>query len=169
MVEHARAFGALCLRLDPARAETVRETLGAELPAPNRWVEARDAHILWQAFDEWLIVTPAGRERALVDALRAALEGTHHALTDVSDLRVTLALEGPHARDVLQKGCAVDLHPRVFTAGSCVTTALARVRVTIRQMNAVPRYEVLVERSYASYLSAWLQDAALEYAGVSGA
>jgi sarcosine oxidase subunit gamma len=153
--------GTLDLRLDPRHAGALTRVLGAALPAPNTWVEGSNAHILWQAFDEWLIVTPDGQQHALADAMRAALAGTHHAVTDVSDLRVALALEGPHARDVLQKGCAVDLHPRVFTPASCVTAALARVRVTLRQTSATPRYEILVERSYAGYLGEWLADAAL--------
>jgi sarcosine oxidase subunit gamma len=78
------------------------------------------------------------------------------------DHDVAARFEVRAARDVLQKGCAVDLHPRVFTSQSCVSTALARVRVTLRQ-SASERYELLVERSYARYLHEWLLDAALEY------
>ena len=160
-------FGALNLRVDPrnaAAAQDVAETLGMALPKANTWVAASGATVLWQAYDEWLLVTPDGREQALAGALRKALSSTHHAITDVSDLRVAFSLRGPHARDVLQKGCAVDLHPRAFGAGSCVTAALARIRVTLRQTDAMPAYELLAERSYAPYLRDWLADAALEYA-----
>ena len=157
------AIGALVLRLQPQRAALCAPVLGGLLPAPNTWGEAGSAHVLWQAFDEWLLITPDGRQSAVAASLRAALSETHHALTDVSDLRTRFALDGPNARDVLQKGCAVDLHPRVFGTSSCVTTALARVRVTLRRMGDAERYEILVERSYGSYLRDWLVDAALEY------
>ena len=160
-------FGCIDLRLDPrnpAALDAAAQRFGSALPTqPNTWIAALRAHILWQAYDEWLLVTPDRAQTALASALRGALSGMHCAITDVSDLRAAFELAGPCARDVLQKGCAVDLHPRAFSAGTCVQTALARARVTLRQMNEAPTYQVLVERSYARYLWDWLVDAAVEY------
>ncbi len=162
--------GYVNLRLDPhdhqAMAAAATAIGAASLPlAPNTWVSAPGLEVLWQAYDEWLLIVPDATPTALVAKLHGALRGLRHAATDVSDQRAALELRGLHARDVLHKGCAVDLHPRVFTAGGCVQTALARVRVTLRRMNAPDTYQVLVERSYARYLWDWLNDAALEYSG----
>ena len=166
LIRELPVSGCIDLRLD-ARSEAARQAaagaLGAALPGPNSWIAAAGAHVLWQAYDEWLITGRDGSQAAIGAALRNALAGMHCAVTDVSDLRLAFELHGPHARDVLQKGCAVDLHPRTFDSGSCVNAALARVRVTLRQMDTVPTYEVLVERSYAGYLRDWLTDAAAEY------
>jgi sarcosine oxidase, subunit gamma len=159
-------FACINLRLDPRNARAMRsvaEALGAGLPASNAWVPASGAHILWQAHDEWLVMAADGEEERLGSLLRGALAGVHSAVTDVTDLLVAFELSGPRARDVLQKGCAVDLHPRAFAANACVQTALARVRVTLRALNAARDFEVLVERSFADYLSRWLTDAAAEY------
>lgn len=156
--------GCLDLRIDArneAAGKAIANVLGAPLPGPNGWVAAGGARILWQAFDEWLVLTGDGRQSALAASLREALSGVHYALTDVSDLRTAFELRGPRARDVLQKGCAVDLHPRAFGPDSCVTAALARVRVTLTQVEDA--YEILVERSYGAYLRDWLNDAAAEY------
>jgi sarcosine oxidase subunit gamma len=169
MAESARiaalpVYGCLDLRLDPrneAAASAVASALDAALPGPNTWVTAGSAQVLWQAYDEWLILTADGRQTAFAASLHSALADAHGAVTDVTDLRAAFRLQGPRARDVLQKGCAVDLHPRVFGPASCVTTALARVRVTLRQVEAEPAYEILVERSYAAYLRDWLEDAVL--------
>lgn len=160
--------GYVNLRVDPrdhAAVAAVSSVIGtAALPlAPNTWLAALGLEMLWQAYDEWLLVTPDGTQAALVSTLRNALRGSRYAVTDVSDQRAAFELWGPHARDVLQKGCAVDLHPRAFGVGACVQTALARVRVTLRRMNDASTYQVLVERSYAQYLWDWLNDAALEY------
>ena len=159
--------GCIDLRLD-VRNEVARNALsnvlGAALPGPNAWVAGSGTQILWQAFDEWLILSADGRQTALETTLRNALAGVHCALTDVTDLRTAFEIRGTHARDVLQKGCAVDLHPRAFGLTSCVTTALARVRGTLRQIDDALAYEILVERSYAVYLRDWLNDAAAEYA-----
>ena len=158
-------YGGLDLRIDArdeAASDAVANALGTPLPGPNTWSQAGTAQILWQAFDEWLVLTVDGAQTALEGSLREALSGVHCAITDVSDLRAAFELRGPLARDVLQKGCAVDLHPRAFGSTSCVTAALARVRVTLRQVKDAPGYEILVERSYAAYLRNWLDDAALE-------
>ena len=158
--------GALCLRLNAVNAAAIASAahfFGGALPGPNTWAAFETAHVLWQAHDEWLIVTPNGRQKALAESLRHALADAHHAITDVSDLRATFELRGERARDVLQKGSAVDFHPRVFGAGACVTTALARVRVTVR-LKEPQTYEVMVERSYAAYLWDWLVDACAEFA-----
>jgi sarcosine oxidase subunit gamma len=159
-------FGCIDLRLDARNAaagKAVADTLGAALAGPNSWVAASGAQILWQAYDEWLLIAEDGSQGVIGASLRSALAGIHCAVTDVSDLRAAFGLQGPRARDVLQKGCAVDLHPRVFDAGSCVNAALAPVPVTLRQMDAEPTYEELDEPSFASYLWTWLADAAAEY------
>jgi len=141
----------------------VQQCLGVGLLLNPNWIAANGVTVIWQAFDEWLLLTPDGTQDALLKRLREALAGHHAALTDVSDLRAGFEITGPRSRDLLAKGCAIDLHPRVFTTGDCAQTALARVRVTLRQLDDTPAYQVLVERSYAQFLWDWLTDAALEF------
>ena len=75
---------------------------------------------------------PAGRHAASSSAACARRSsGSHHALTDVSDGLVTFTLAGPSARDVLAKGCPLDLHPRAFTPGSCARSLLAKADVLL--------------------------------------
>jgi sarcosine oxidase subunit gamma len=93
------------------------------------------------------------------------LDGGTVSAVDVGDLRAEFELAGPRAIDVLRKGCAIDLHPREFGAGDCALTALARVRVALRQTDDPPGYRVLVERSVAPYLWDWLVDAMMEFSG----
>lgn len=169
LVRELPLFGCLNLRLDPrerAATAAASRALGVALPlAPNTWVAAPGRDVLWQAYDEWLLVAREVPQPGLEAALSSALSGVRHALAEVNDQRVVFELRGPRARDVLQKGCAVDLHPRAFAAGGCVQTALARVRVTLQRMEAPAACRVFVERSYAQYLWDWLNDAAVEYWG----
>src|ERR687888_465467 len=67
------------------------------------------------------------------------------------------------ARDVLLKGCALDLHPRAFDVGRCVQTLLARAQVVLVARTNEPAYWVFVRASFAEYLAEWLLDAAAEY------
>ena len=106
----------LNLRLDPEDSDALTAAgaaLGGALPlTPNTAaVTARGWTVLWFGPDEWLATGPAAEGAALADALRRSLDSKHHALTDVSAMYATLALSGPRAREVLMKGCRLDLHP----------------------------------------------------------
>ena len=116
---------------------------------------------MWLGPDQWLILLRA----ADAAALARALAGHAASVVDVSDLRAVFELAGPRARDALRKGCAIDLHPRVFGPGDCALTALARVRVALCQLDDRPAYRILIERSYAVYLWDWLVDAMAEFSG----
>lgn len=159
--------GQLLLRgeaTDTGFAAAVAHVLGLGLPiAPNTSASAGRCSALWLGPDEWLIITPDGSETETLSALTAALSGRHHAVTDVSDGRAVIRLAGPCARDVLMKGCSLDLHPRAFAAGQCAQTRLARSHVLLHQIEAAPAYDVYTQRSFADYVWRWLEDAASEY------
>ena len=158
----------LNLRLDPEDADALTAAgaaLGGALPlTPNTAaVTARGWTLLWLGPDEWLATGPAAEGAALVEALGTSLDGKHCALTDVSAMYATLALSGPRAREVLMKGCRLDLHPRAFAPGACVQTALARAQVILHQTDDDPSFEITVRNSFAHYLATWLLDATAEY------
>ncbi len=81
----------------------------------------------------------------------------------MSDGRAVIGLSGPHASDVLMKGCSLDVHPRKFAPGDCAQSMLAKALVILHQTDAAPAYDIYVERSFADYLWSWLEDAAAEY------
>jgi sarcosine oxidase subunit gamma len=159
--------GLVNLRLDPADGVVrgaAEAALGLTLPRePNRTVDGAGRSALWLGPDEFLIVTEPGAEAALVQALRQSLSGRRAAVTDVTDGRTIIEISGKSARDVLAKGCGLDLHPRVFAPGHCAQSGLAKARILLRQLDAAPRFEIFVERSHAEYLWLWLRDAAREF------
>ena len=151
------------LRADPSNARFV-DVLGFTLPTePNTVAGDSDRAALWLGPDEWLLVAPEGAERALEQALRGTIAGAHGSVVDVSANRTLLELEGPMAREVLMKGCSLDLHPRRFGPGRCAQTALARIQVILWQLSDGPCYRILVRCSFAPYLAEWLVDAMAEY------
>lgn len=156
------------LRLDPAEHVAVAKVgnvLGLPLPlSPGAAVTDRSRSALWLGPDWWLIVDSPGAEAHLTAGLRIALTGVHHSVVDVSANRTVLELRGPSARNVLMKGCALDLHPRAFAAGRCAQTALARAQVILHQVDDAPAYRIFVRGSFAPYLAEWLLDAMVEFA-----
>ena len=118
---------------------------------------------LWLGPDEWLMVTDDAATAATVADLGEALARQHVQVVDLSDARAVIGLSGPHARDVLMKGCTLDVHRRAFGPGRCTRTLLARAQVIVHQTSETPDYELYVHRSIAEYLWAWLEDAGLEF------
>lgn len=149
---------------DPALAPAVKKATGVDLPdAVNRVTGKADGvHILGLGPDEWLIVTPAGGEHDAQAKLAKATADLHAAVTQVGEARTTIRIAGPNARETLNKGCALDLHPRAFGPGACAQTILARADMTLHQV-ADDAYDVIVLRSFAEYVWTWLEDAAGEY------
>ena len=145
----------------PFRAQfSVRtQAPGSSLPTkPNTVAGDASQAALWLGPDEWLVVGPPGSEAALETDLRA----TGATVVDVSANRTTLEIRGLRARELLEFGCPIDLHPRVFGPGRCAQTLLARANVLIWFVadDPEPVYRLLVRPSFAAYIAAWLADAA---------
>ena len=67
----------------------------------------------------------------LIGSLTAALGDAPGQVVDLSANRTTFELSGPRARAVLEKGCALDLHPRSFTPGTALTTEVGNIPVVL--------------------------------------
>ena len=139
--------------------------LGVDLPtAPNTWVPAGTGRAVWLGPDEWLLSSTAETPEELEARVRAAVLPLGGSATDVSAQRVGLRLTGARVRDVLAKGCSVDLHPREFGRGSSAQTTLGQAGVVLLALSDDgDDFYVLVRSSFAGYLADWLLDAALEF------
>lgn len=155
------------LRLDPkgSAAERIGTALGAMLPnQPGQVVRTDRVLILWLGPDKWLLVGPEGTAQELQNTLNSALEDEHGAVVDVSANRTIIEVSGSKTRELLNKGCALDLHQRSFDADQCAQTLLARAGVILFCRDAeLPSFWLFVRASFARYLADWLTDAAAEY------
>ena len=154
-------YGLLNLRGAEDIRRQFNNVLGLELPQTPNTATANDGvTAMWLGPDEWLIRTDDGKEPALSAALLEAVKGQHAAVTAVSDAYVIFTVSGKEARAVLNQGTGIDLHPRSFNPGTCVRTSLAKTGVILHQLDDKPSYDVYAWRSYADYLSMWLDKAA---------
>jgi sarcosine oxidase subunit gamma len=148
---------------DAAFCRAVEATLGVALPVkPCTTSENSVVRIVWAGPDDWFIVAPKGHADALSARLREALAGLHHAVTDVSSGYTVLHLSGAPARNVLAQGCPLDLHPRVFTRGSCAGSHFFKASMWLWQTDGAPEYEMLVRRSFMEYVWLLLERATAE-------
>ena len=154
--------GFLNLRLNPRRGralEAAARTLGQAVPLDANTFTAGEHEVYWLGPDEWLIVTGAERVSGLGRELAKALGGFHAAVNNVSGGNVELRVSGVHARTVLAKGCALDLHPREFALGQCAQTGLGRAAVLLAAAGDPSTYAIVVRRSFSGYLCRWLANA----------
>ena len=105
----------------------------------------------------WWWLSPAD---APVADFSLTLDPAMGSVTVLTAARARIALEGPAAREVLQKGIAVDLHPRAFPVGRAVFTGLDHVGVMLERV-AEERWELFVPTTWARSVREWLDDAAL--------
>ncbi len=162
-------IGKIDLRGDPSERAfmaAVGRALDLVLPSdPNTATASGGVTALWLGPDEWLLICQPGSERKLMVKLREALQGVHAAVTDLTDARTTIRIQGPGAREVLAKGCSLDLHPRAFPPGAVAQSRLAKADVLLHRVDqegadmAEPAFDLLVGRSFAGYLWAWLEEA----------
>jgi heterotetrameric sarcosine oxidase gamma subunit len=143
--------------------EQLRERFAAlyGLEAPTRPIVARGRalDLAWAGPERWLAVSA---ERGVAGRLAEELKGLA-AVSDQSDARAVLRLSGPKAREILAKGCPIDLHPRAFRPGDTALTVIAHVGVQIWQVDDAPTFDLLVARSVAASFWRWLSRSAEEF------
>lgn len=140
-------------------------------PATPPWERAGggDTRVLALGPGEWWIVSDALTGPQLCERLRSHLETCDVAAVDLSCALQALCIQGYAARDLLAKGCGLDLHPRCFPSGLATRTRFAQAAVTLEYLDdPSPRFELYVARSYFAWLRSWVDDAAVEFQQPTG-
>lgn len=135
-----------------AAQDAVGRALGVTLPlTPNTVSQEGPVCAWWLSPDEWLLRSEAPQGAQWVAQVEAALAGeSYFAVTDQSSAWCVLQLNGPKAREVLNAGCPLDLHPRVFGLGQCAQSVFFRFSILLRPLDeAGEHWEILVRRSHA--------------------
>lgn len=132
--------------------------------APSTIVAAADTSVIWLGPHEWLITSTSRDGEAIERSVREAVSEHGGAAVDVSAQRTTIRLRGAHARDVIAKGCSLDLHPSVFGQGAAAQTMIGHAGVVLIPLSDNGTdYRLIVRSSFARYLADWLIDAVEEF------
>ena len=143
---------------------STKKHLSQQFPAsPNSFYDDTKVRVIWLGPDEWLILTDVTELDSLKDDLTRALIKSHSALVDVSDNSTIIEIKGRYSREILMKGCSLDIHPSVFQTGCSAQTDLGLANIILLKTSDDPVYQIIVRASFASYLWDWLVDAAHEF------
>jgi sarcosine oxidase subunit gamma len=149
---------------EAALAGLVAARYGVELPAPGRAARGAAHTFVWAGPGQWLLV--ADRREDFAEELKQLLPLA--AVSDQSDARAALRLTGPKVRDMLAKGCMIDLHPSAFPPGAAATTAIAHIGVCLWRVDEPAQaseaaFDLLVPRSMAASFWSWAEASAAEF------
>jgi sarcosine oxidase subunit gamma len=156
------AFASIIARRDKRRdlAAALDTSFGIALPDGPRRVTTGEITFAGIGSGQWVASTEAP-ETGLAARLRARI-GPFAAVTDQSDARLVLHLSGTNVRDVLAKGVAIDLHPKVFKVGDVAVTLAAYIGVQIDRLDDTT-YQLTTPRSTAGSFWSWLSASAAEF------
>ena len=140
---------------------------GTALPQEaNRFSVSGNRRALWLGPDESLLMCADQDASELHRTLSTQLTDQHFQLTLLSDALAVYELNGPYVREILAKGCALDLHVSVFQPGQCAQSSLDRASVTL-MCEGENSFRLICRTSFADYVETWLKDACLLYTSPS--
>lgn len=145
-------------RTDGAPPGRAIEIGGRMLPGTVGTTANGEPRLLCLGPGDWLAVSGVVSGGTLTKHLNQDRQRQDIAVVDVSHGLTNLKVAGPGWRDLLSRGCGLDLHPRALPMNHCAQTRLAMLAVILdhRQEDAI---EVYVTRSYRVHLQNWLGDA----------
>jgi sarcosine oxidase subunit gamma len=149
---------------DAAFMQAVQSVIGCRPPEdPNTTGQGNGYDMLWLGPDEWLVRSAtthsAARPAPLEAKLREMFKGLFAAAVDIGSGYTVLEISGTQVREVLSRGCPLDLHPDVFGVGQCAQSHYFKASLTLLP-TAADTFELVIRRSFADYFVKIMLDAA---------
>jgi len=159
-----RLLASVAARRDKAdsAAACLAQRFGLDPPRAPRYATSGGICLAWSGPDQWMAHAEASVVPDLADRLQVALAGLA-SVTDQTDGWASLRLSGARTREVLAKGLALDVHPRVFRSGDVALGQIEGMPIRLLQVHEAPVYEIMAYRSMARCFFEWLQDSASEF------
>ena len=119
--------------------------------------------ILWSAPRTWLIIS---NKENIINIIEKNCDPSNFATTDVSHSRAAIQIKGLNAREVLKKGCPININE--FKKNTCVGTIFNGITVLVDCVEDKPdTFNLFCLRSFGESFYHHITDSALEYGYVS--
>ncbi len=123
--------------------------------------QAKDFTALPLAPGQWMIVSHETSAPDLAELKKRI--GKLGYVSQQTDARICIRVSGPNARDLMSRGCRLDLHPAVAGAGFCAQTPMAQIGVLLHQFDDAPTYDLYVYSGFARSFWHWLETTAAQF------
>lgn len=141
---------------DGAFAAAMMQAFDMAPPAPGHAAARGPVAALWIQPGAYMLTSA---EPGLAERAAMAFAGLA-AVDDQSHGRTIITVTGSAARDVLARGCRIDLHPRAFGPGRAAATTIAQIGCLIHQTDDAPSFDLMVFSTLAESFFHWLVEAA---------
>lgn len=136
-----------------------KEILNQSLPLKFNTFNSGNHEIYWLRPNEWLVATKEN-----IKSISSKIDQNIDIhIIDQSGGFAQMRLDGENSRDILEKGCPLDVSSGVFSAGMCAQTNLAKSNIILAQLDDSPSYNIIVRRSFSDYMAEWILNAGKEY------
>ena len=136
-----------------------------DLPLESLKVTAnKETRVLWNAPRTWLIIS---NKKNIINNIKDKCDHSNFAVTDISHSRAVIQIKGLQAKEVLKKGCPININE--IQVNNCAGTVFNGITVVIDFVNNNPdTFNLLALRSFGETFYHHVTDSALEfgYAGV---
>lgn len=149
---------------DAAFMQAVESVIGCRAPEKaNTFVRGNGYDMLWLGPDEWLVRSATAHDATRTAPLQAkfgaVFAGVFASAVDVGSGYTVLEISGTRVREVLARGCPLDLHPKLFGEGQCAQSHYFKASMTLLPTGA-DSFDIVVRRSFADYFVKIMLDAA---------
>ena len=132
---------------------------GLSFPSSLKSTSNSNTRILWMGPNNWLVFSSV---LDLLEKEKNQFNETEFAITDISNSRTIIELEGNLVNEVLKKGCPLDINS--LKDGDCVNSVYNGINITIDFISESPKkVRILGLRSYGESLHHSVTDACLEF------
>jgi len=124
----------------------------------------KDTRILWSGPSNWLLVST---KKDILSSVQKICDDKNFAVTDLSHSRAIIELKGSNSKEVLKKGCPINLNE--FKVNNCANSVFHGITITIDMVSNDPEtFRIFALRSFGESLYHSITDACLEdgYKGI---
>ena len=118
-----------------------------------------ETRILWSAPRTWLIIST---KENVIDIINSKCNSKNFAVTDISHSRAVIQIKGSYAKEVLKKGCPININD--LKKNNCAGTVFQGITIVVDCINEKPdTYNLFVFRSFGESFYHHITDSALEF------
>ena len=133
---------------------------GLGFPMENSKVESnKETRILWSAPKTWFIIS---KKENIINNIKEKCTDENFAITDISHSRAVIQIKGLQAREILKKGCPLNINE--FKTNNCAGTVFHGISIVVDLIDNNPdTFNLLTLRSFGESFYHHITDAALEF------
>ena len=126
---------------------------------PLSVISNNDTRILWNGPKNWLLVST---KKDLLKNISQNLKETDFAITDLSNSKAIIEIEGQDAKEVLKKGCPFNFN--TLEKNNSINSTYNGIAFTVDMLDDKPdKVRLFVLRSFGESLYHSITDASLEF------